>query len=189
LSLLDEFSQNQDFNQRDIALLQDLDELPSLDPFLLKEHLHRRGYAISSAYFAISDADLQRMQTFVGTQIQVLIERAFPNRNSNNNQQRMASLILSTTIDERLEPLRQVMRLDEESYREGIFSWKGFLYYKWALKELIPRLVDVLEEIPRLKASNFVENDLARMIEASKADLIRTIQLRKLEVQGALLGL
>ena len=161
LSLLEELTQDYDTIHRDAALLQDLNELPSLDPFLLKEHLNRRGYVIAPAYFAISDADMQRMQTFVGTQIQGLIELAFPNHTSNASQHKMAGVILSTTIDDRLEPLRQVMRLDAESYREGIFSWKGFLYYKWALNDLIPRLSDVLDEVPLLKSSTFIDNERA----------------------------
>jgi len=186
LSMLEELTQDHNTIHRDAALLQDLSELPSLDPFLLKEHLNRRGYVIAPAYFAISDADMQRMQTFVGTQIQALIELAFPNHTSNASQHKMAGVILSTTIDERLEPLRRVMRLDAESYREGIFSWKGFLYYKWALNDLIPRLSDVLDEVPLLKSSSYIDNDQARMIEASKFQLIKTIHLRRLEVQEAL---
>jgi hypothetical protein len=34
---------------RDIAVLEAIDELPSLDPFLLREHMKRRGFDISPA--------------------------------------------------------------------------------------------------------------------------------------------
>ena len=186
LSILEELPQDPGSLQRDAALLRDLNGLPSLDPFLMKESLIRKGYSIASNYFAISEADMEKMQTFVGIQIQALIELAFPNQNNSASGLKMAGVILSTAIDERLEPLRHVMRLDEDSYREGIFSWKGFLYYKWALNDLLPRLSDVLDEIPMLKSSSFLDNDQSRMIEASKFQLAKTIHLRRLEVQEAL---
>ena len=186
LSILEELTQDTGTLQRDAALLRELNSLPSLDPFLMKESLIRKGYSIAPNYFAISDADMEKMQNFVGIQIQALIELAFPNQNNSSSGLKMAGVILSTTIDERLEPLRNVMRLDAESYREGIFSWKGFLYYKWALNDLLPRLSDVLDEIPMLKSSSFVDNDQSRMIEASKFTLAKTIHLRRLEVQEAL---
>jgi hypothetical protein len=53
------------------------DELPSLDPFLLREHLTRRGFTIGSCYFDISPADVERMQRFVSDEIGDLIRLAF----------------------------------------------------------------------------------------------------------------
>ena len=32
-----------------------------------------------------------------------------------------------------MEPLRLTLRLQPDQFREGIFCWKGFLYYKWVL--------------------------------------------------------
>ena len=184
-AMVQELSGEEKSTSRDISVLEALDEIPSLDPFLLREHLNRRGFPISSLYFAISDADMVRMQAFVAAQIHELIDMAFP-KETGTGSEKMASVLLSNQIDERLEPLRQVMRLDAESYREGIFSWKGFLYYKWALNDLLPRLSDVLDEIPMLKSSSFLDNDQSRMIEASKFQLAKTIHLRRLEVQEAL---
>ncbi len=185
-ALLEDLTQDQASMDRDRILLLEINDLPSMDPFLLKEHLKRRGYTVAPDYFGISDADLQRMQAYVGLQIQALIELAFPGQTSTASKHKMAGLILSPAVDERLEPLRNVMRLSKENYREGIFSWKGFLYYKWALDDLIPRLVEVVEEIELLKSSGFAHSEHARLIEATKVHLIKNIHLRRLEVQGAL---
>src|SRR5690349_9443965 len=43
---------------RDVAVLEAIDELPSLDPFLLREHMKRRGFDISPTHFDISAPDL-----------------------------------------------------------------------------------------------------------------------------------
>ena len=55
--------------QRDRQVLDLLDELPSLDPFLLREHLKRHGFEPARGYFAITDADLTRMFDYVRSEI------------------------------------------------------------------------------------------------------------------------
>jgi hypothetical protein len=39
-----------------------------------------------------------------------------------------------------LDPLRQTLRLSGEEYIEGVFAWKGFLYYKWLMNDFKPQL-------------------------------------------------
>ena len=44
---------------RDLNTLRLIDSLPSLDPFLLREHLRRHGHMVGNCYFALSPADWQ----------------------------------------------------------------------------------------------------------------------------------
>jgi hypothetical protein len=92
------------------------------------------------------------MQAFVGAEIGRLIELAYKGRGSNEaNASRLVQALLSSRNDERLEPLRLTLRLEGESYREGIFAWKGFLYYKWVLNSLWPKLREVMVELMQVK--------------------------------------
>jgi hypothetical protein len=137
---------------RDAGVLEALDELPSLDPFLLREHIKRRGFEVSETHFEISQGDLEMMQQFVGTEIGRLIDLAYKGRPGNEaNTSRLVEALLSSRNDEKLEPLRLTLRLEGESYREGIFAWKGFLYYKWVLNSLWPKLREVLVELMKVK--------------------------------------
>ena len=151
--LLNQLRGNQDDEARDIALLEALDELPSLDPFLLREHLRRRDFKIANCYFAISNADLERMQRFVSSEISKLVDLAYGNKDgkANSNITKLVSLLLSGQDDSRLEPLRLTLGLEGENFREGIFSWKGFLYYKWVLTSLWPELREVIAELTEIK--------------------------------------
>ncbi|OXE35023.1 MAG: hypothetical protein CGW95_16460 [Phenylobacterium zucineum] len=185
ISMVQELAGEDEKIHHDVAVLEALDEIPSLDPFLLREHLSRRGFPISAVYFAISDADMERMQSFVGSQICELIDMAFP-KGSNTGSERMATVLLSNKIDERLEPLRMVMRLDAETYREGIFCWKGFLYYKWALADMAPKLAVVLKELPMLRPAGHRDRELMVFIEESRGRLMKAINQRRKEVAEAL---
>jgi hypothetical protein len=77
--------------------------------------------------------------------------------------------ILSNAAPEDMEPLRLVLRLDRSDFLEGLFCWKGFLYYKWRLNELLSGLPRLLTEIggvqPRGPADAAVRHYLAEARE------------------------
>ena len=185
LDMLQYFARDgQDFS-RDILLLENLDELPSLDPFILREHLRRRGFDIASCYFGISEADMSRMQNYVGGQIQQLIAMAFPSGFSSGTE-KLAIALLANNIDEVLEPLRHVMRLDPDTFREGLFSWKGFLYYKWSLSDMIPKLASVIKDLPNIQPAGRGSFDQLRYIEQARGRIVKAIRKKSAEITGSL---
>ena len=44
---------------------------------------------------------------------------------------RLVEKIFANNLDGEIQVLRQVLRLSEAEFAEGIFCWKGFIYYKW----------------------------------------------------------
>jgi len=172
---------------RDIRLLTALDEIPSLDPFLLREHLSRRGFTIAGCYFAISDADLARMNDFVASEIDDLIRLTFADASdSSSYADKLVRVLLSPEITEQLEPFRIALRLEGEDYKEGLFSWKGFLYYKWLFSELRPKLVDVLREIPLLRVTGHKDPDLMVHIERTRWRLVEALEAKRREIADVL---
>jgi hypothetical protein len=163
--------------QRDAEVLHAIDELPSLDPFLLREHLKRRGYSISPSHFEISQGDSDRMQKFVGGEIARLIQLAYNDEGVGaGNIGKLVEALLSSKTDERLEPLRLTLRLEGEAYREGIFSWKGFLYYKWVLNTLWPNLKDVLTELSKVRVVGARDAQFISAIEETRTRLRESVQ-------------
>lgn len=158
---------------RDVAVLEAIDELPSLDPFLLREHMKRRGFDISPSHFEISAPDLARMQRFVGSEIAKLIELAYKDAGDamEGNISKLVEALLSARTDARLEPLRLTLRLEPENYKEGIFAWKGFLYYKWVLNSLWPNLKDVFSELGRVRVVGPIDAETKSELEATKVRL------------------
>jgi hypothetical protein len=150
--LLADMRGDRDELARDVALLEALDELPSLDPFLMREHLKRRDFRIARCYFAISNADLDGMQRFVAGQVSKLVDLAYQGKHVGDSSiSRLVTLLLSGEMDGRLEPLRLTLGLETYNFREGVFSWKGFLYYKWVLNSIWPELRTVTSELTQVK--------------------------------------
>ena len=65
---------NSDSLERDLSVLRLLNAVPSLDPFLLREHLRNNKIEVSPSYFAISEGDQERMHAFVSQEMSQLVD-------------------------------------------------------------------------------------------------------------------
>jgi len=141
-------SYNSETLERDLSILRLLNAVPSLDPFLLREHLRNNGIEVSPSYFTISEGDQTRMHAFVSQEMSQLVMLAGGDGESSN---KLVTAMLSNQIDEKLEPLRLTLGLTGNDFREGVFSWRGFLYYKWSMGKFWPDVISVLREVNRIQ--------------------------------------
>jgi len=122
---------------RDRRVLDLLAELPSLDPFLLRERMRANDLNAARGYFAISDADIHKMTEFVRGEIQALVELTARDRQATMAATvRLVDKLLSNAPDSGFAPLKETLGLTDQQYSEGVFGWRGFLYYKWVCRTL-----------------------------------------------------
>jgi hypothetical protein len=163
----------------DREMLELLDALPSLDPFLLREHLKRHGRTPARCYFEVSDSDLARMHRYVETEIRQLIDLCFDGADTGRAGAgaKLVRKILSITVDEDTEPLRLTLRLEKNDYQEGVFCWKGFLYYKWTVAEQLKDVERVAAAISSMRSSGPAEADVKAYLQKARDSLSRSILL------------
>jgi hypothetical protein len=164
---------------RDLEILRLVDGLPSLDPFLLREHLRMNQFAVGDAYFQIAVADRKRMYDFVSKNIQALIALATGASGANaysSSTSKLVSALLSTEVDEKLEPLRLTLGLAGEDFREGVFSWRGFLYYKWSMTDFWPQVGHVLRELKNINPNNIQTAEMGAYIPNAKKVIIENVK-------------
>jgi hypothetical protein len=150
----------------DSELLRAMATLPSFDPFLMRERLRHMGVDPARCYFDIAEADVARMRAFVGKEIALLVNLAFGSAGVNGGglSQRLADKLMTDETAKALDPLRETLRLCGEDYIEGVFAWKGFLYYKWLMAEIRPGLAEFTPRFAGLRvtgASASEREDLA----------------------------
>jgi len=63
----------------------------------------------------------------------------------------MVAAMLSSDVAEELAPLRETLGLSGEAFRQGVFSWRGFLYYKWSMAKFWPDVMGVLRQIKEVQ--------------------------------------
>lgn len=125
----------------DFELLSLLHDLPAFDPFLLREQLKRVGREPAKCFFEISEADVADMLEFVRREIEPLTSLAFgaAGRSAEKLSMRFSEKLMTDENAPLLTPLREMLRLSQGEYVEGVFAWKGFLYYQWLLRGFAER--------------------------------------------------
>ena len=117
---------------RDLALLELLDNLSSFDPFLLREELKRNGYEPGACYLELTEADVKAIFAFAQSEIEPLVRMSMgAGAGLANKTAKLVGKLFANELDSEIQVLRQVLRLSESEFAEGIFCWKGFIYYKW----------------------------------------------------------
>ena len=163
-------------NTRDRDLLSIIDSIPSLDPFLLREQLRRHDHEPARCYFEISDADMARMYAFVEREVQKLIDLCYQGVDDGGMaSSRLVKKILSNAVGAETEPLRLTLRLEKKEYQEGVFCWKGFLYYKWTLAEAMPAVTRVAEAIGKAKPRGTTDLNTRVYLEKTRAELQQSV--------------
>ena len=162
---------------RDREMLNIIDGIPSLDPFLLREHLRRFGRDPARCYFEISEGDMNRMYNFVEREVQRLVDLCYQGAENTGGTagSRLAKKILSNAVDGETEPLRLTLRLEKREYQEGVFCWKGFLYYKWTLATAMTSVKRVSEAIGKCKPRGPMDLNTRTYLEKTRSDLQQSI--------------
>lgn len=163
--------------ERDLIVLRLLSAIPSLDPFLLREHLRNNNIDVAACYFAISPGDQERMHDFVSGELWKLVQLASGGgEGQDGSTGRLVTAMLSSQVDEKLEPLRMTLGLSEPDFREGAFSWRGFLYYKWAMQNFWPNVMSVLREVKEANPVGPVDAEQRAYLTTAKRNIIEMVR-------------
>lgn len=154
----------------DREVLEALAALPSLDPFLLHDAMVRLGRDVSRGYFTISAADLQKMHDFVRHEIEPLVRLSIDGAGSVTAVNRLVEKLLAPAAAEGLEPLRNTLKLSDSEFTDGVFAWRGFLYYKWVAGGLHRRIARAVVDLGSLQNRLFgVDADRQSVIASTRA--------------------
>ncbi len=159
----------------DVARLRALAGLPSFDPYLLHEFFRRSGERIDPCYFTISTEELNKITEYVAGQIDMLVRKAMGGADlaSMEKSRRLAKILFEDEDSEQLTVLRDALRMTREEYRDGVFGWKGTLYYSWRSTDCHADLTGFLKDLKGLRVVGLSDGDRAeiRTILASIAQL------------------
>ena len=174
--LANTFGESIIYSNRDREILDIMANSPSLDPFLLKETLAKNSVIVSPCYFEISKPDGQAMNAFLKNEISKLVKHLnLSNDNINIYTEKLVNKIMSGRVDDGLEHLRMAINLPEEDFSDGIFSWRGFLYYKWTHGNISKKMVPVMNNIMSLKPFGLVSESRKKQLRNSKIVLRKII--------------
>jgi hypothetical protein len=146
---------------RDLAVLKVIDNLPTLDPFLLREALTASKFDVAPCYFRLSPADQSEMLGFVAEQVSTLINLCFAGPGAEmhtDKAKRLSELLLAGGDSPELDPLRTALHLTPEQFTEAVFCWKAVLYYRWRSRGLAPDVMATRKAIGSVDLSRFEDH-------------------------------
>ena len=122
------------------------------------------------------------MQNFVRDDIQSLVQMSTEDESS-ISASRLGEKLLSNNPETDLGPLRTVLRMEEKAFLDGVFAWRGFLYYKWVLTQVMPNIDHTINSIlwnkPKgvrhAQAEAFIPGARNRIVSAIRAK-VRSIE-------------
>jgi hypothetical protein len=131
------------------------------------------------------------MHEFATNEIRELIQLAVggggaPQRRDFASTARLVSALLSNGFEDQLEPLRITLMLGADEFRQGIFCWRGFLYYKWSATTLLPRIGELAREIAALPVDRSARSDELSYIAICKKRLVRRMIETTTEIKKSL---
>ncbi len=145
----------------DVARLRDLATLPSFDPYLLHEYFRRGGERIDPCYFTISSEELTKITEYVAGQIDMLVRKAMGGADaaSLEKSRRLAKVLFEDEDSEQLVVLRDALRMTKQEYSNGVFGWKGTLYYSWRSSDCYADVTGFLKDIKSLRVVGLSDAD------------------------------
>lgn len=144
-------SNESDENRRDLAILSELDNVPSLDPFLLREKMTELGVHVDKSYFQIDEMEWSRIKERIISDFVPLAQMAFGEKGKADAARSLADKIWDPAQTKLLKPILQTLDIPQDKASEIIFAWKGLLYYKYQAQDSYTDLVKMLDEMGAAK--------------------------------------
>ncbi len=162
--------------QYDEQVLQILEKAPSLDPFLLREVLQRHGVKPHSLYLDLSENDLEEMFEFARQELIPLSEALFGEGAGDTDAAvKLVRKLLFNDASDEIEPLRLALRLEKDNYAEGMFAWKGFLYFKWQFSKILQEAPQAAAQIGAASPTGEIDASEKQLLAGLRRDVAADI--------------
>jgi hypothetical protein len=111
------------------------------------------------------------MLAFVRREVAPLSHRslgASPRKPAGDAQADLAQKLMANDLLDEMEPLRVALQMGERQFADGVFAWRGMLYYKWVCSELRDQLPDVISEIRTLRPYGYCDHETLEALNGAR---------------------
>jgi hypothetical protein len=186
---LDLDSSNPDFEQ-DVAVLEAIDRIPSLDPFLLKGALSFCAGRVDGAYFSISPDEEAAVREAIAQKLRPIVARALALEAPEMVRERTEHFLDSLWNPELPEAAMflRALGIPSENARSVIEGWKGIAYYKVNFdraKDGVIALVKWLDSgaaLPREGKADRARFERLAMFRTNVRGKLKTVSQQMIEV-------
>jgi hypothetical protein len=171
-------------SERDEWVLALMDQLPTLDPFLLYARLKSSGLDVSQLYFQLTEADRAAIQAEMAHAFAPLVRLCLPGGGFGDEATgRFIDKILNFEESDEIDSLRAAFKLSSDMFGSALFAWRGLIYYKWKSASLDDALAAAMAKMGAMKlaepagAGARMERSRAKILKMATAAAARVGQI------------
>lgn len=127
----------------DIAVLDILNGLPALSPFLIEDAFDKAGLALPAYYLELAPEQIAKIKSRIRARLRPLVAAALPRGKGaplNAALDRIVDRFLRPDSLAEIRPLAEALRLPEENASEILSAWTGITFFEQELYAVEPRL-------------------------------------------------
>lgn len=130
----------------DIAKLKMIDEIPSLDPFLLKTAFERDKIKINPAYLAVGQKEEDAIKRVISDKVRPIVSKAlgFDPQGSHDKSQRFIDAIWDPSIPEAALFI-EAFKIEKEAVANVFSAWKGVSFYQYQFSRNRVLIAEILK--------------------------------------------
>ncbi len=167
------YSQAEGPTKRDQEILQRIDQVPSLDPFLLKQALQKDFPDIDRAYFDISDAEDAAIRDTISRKVLPIVQKALDgNKSGKAALETFVNAIWNPTAPE-ASLFVSAFGISASQTQETFEAWRGITYYEWSYGRIVKPIARLL---------GWIQSERARPIDGQRAGAAVRQQLEAMRV-------
>lgn len=140
---------------RDLKLLDILDSLATLDPFIVRERFLADGFALPDAFNAFHIQGDGALLAYMKAQLLPLVHKAMGAGADGRNSERLAEEVFASDGGARADLLRQALKISAEQWPASLYTWKAALFYEYRVRNFEPRFRRFLDSLHKLKIYGF----------------------------------
>lgn len=146
--------------RRDLDVLMLLDNVPSLDPFLIKDYLDSQRIAFDPAYLQLNEKEVAQIRQMISVKIAEIIDKAFAaGKRAAADRDRVMAALWNPALPEARDFIA-AFGISEADAPVVFAAWKGITFYQVQLRAAAPRIAEMIrwfaarESIPYDAAMN-----------------------------------
>jgi hypothetical protein len=124
----------------DLLKIKLFEQLPSLDPFLVKDTFVQAKVRVNEAYFRISAADWMNIRDHIGARFAVMCRFAGDGRADAATVDRLVERLWEARNLDPLFPFLSALGLPVERAPEFFYAWKGISYFDYEFTRNVEQL-------------------------------------------------
>lgn len=135
---------SQDDYDHDIKILQALNSIPTLDPFLVRDRLNGENIPIDDRYLMLTPEEWKQVQHHIRNKIRPMVAMAMPDglTNAEEHIKPMMEAFWNARDLKALDPLIAAFRLPRDQTAEMIYAWKGIAFFEYHYSNVQAKVVE-----------------------------------------------